>query len=81
MRTLYGASSGFSRREITDHTLQYLARRFGSWSVFTPPAMYQLFGQRVSPGLYDIISDLLTLEEMQNCKSRLYPPQSFVLKF
>jgi hypothetical protein len=82
MEILSGPSFNSNKREIIDHTIQYLARRIGNWSVFAPsvfaPSVMILeYGRRLEPGIYDIISDLLTLEGMRNCKSSLCPPKIF----
>jgi hypothetical protein len=80
MEDLHGPSFNSNKREIIDHTIQYLVRKFGSWSVFAPPVMYP---QRefLNTDLYDMIPNLLSLEEMRNCKSSLYPPKLLALRF
>jgi hypothetical protein len=61
-----------------NYTLQYLARTFGNWSVFAPPVMYLQDRELLQPRFYDTISNMLTLEAMQNSESGLYPPQIII---
>jgi hypothetical protein len=80
MRISYSQSLNSNERETVDHTLQYLGRKFGSWSVFAPPVTYP----RIPPlnmELFDMIPNLLSLEEMRNCKSSLYPSKLLALRF
>jgi hypothetical protein len=78
-RELY-VESLLSKWELFDHTLQYLARRFGNWSVCAPPVMEQQLRRHLEPRLYDTISDMLTLETMQNCESAC-SPQKILFRF
>jgi hypothetical protein len=78
MRISYGPSLNSNEWETVDHTLQYFARTFGNWSVFAPPVMVLQGGLCPEPRLYDTVSNMLTLEAMQNCESGLYPPKNII---